>query len=639
MRDPFDETVSVVEELDPDPAPRVGWTHFRELVLGLILVAAVLVWGGWDWWHQEYNQNNYRLGQQAAASQDWDNAFLYFSKVPGYKDAKDRAAEMNKLVTDREKQYKIASTAASEQDWATTLQAARAVRAIQKDYRDSAQLEVDSAAQVYRGALEGSVALRTQARKAALYYRTADGWEWLPRSDRSSQVLRSFDASGAIVYDAPGENWDELRRTPTATPNPNSMVPGMPQLKGRRLMVARYQGKDPVFTTVDIDPSEYNFYWVGEKGMWAFRVDDSAYDSRRSRVALGFAGLIIAYQAFGSSQVDKLNAEPGWISMDFSPDGEHILLVDQGPSSTAEPPLKLYLADGKGTSKRLIYTHDGDLQGVHFSPDSRYVLASTYVHPRLGDTESFGTVLINLEDGKASKLVEKTVKYDQQRTNYPLPLASTFVRAGPLAGHVLIADQTDEHPLLYFFAPDDPSTPAVTLKTGSVQTGATWASPIWATLYSDNIVLAWQERAGSTGSGGHLRTLQIKPDLSMDSSTTPIGGTGWLAYVGVRGNWMIYGTREYGGGGDNANKYSVFSQPLSPQSDAPKATTIFSAALDDIMGFPLARAVYPGSKMLAYVNNGDLHVRTYDGKVDLTLESGVLQLYDPMYNAAWLELR
>src|SRR5688500_12539669 len=119
MRDLFDEPISIVEELDPEPEPSGGWMHLRELILGFLLLVGVLGWSGWEWWQQDQNQASYLIAQQAADEQDWDRALQYFERVKGFKDADVRASEMNKLVTERNRQYEIASSSAEKGDWAT----------------------------------------------------------------------------------------------------------------------------------------------------------------------------------------------------------------------------------------------------------------------------------------------------------------------------------------------------------------------------------------------------------------------------------------------------------------------------------------------------------------------------------------
>lgn len=632
MRDLFDEPISIVEELDPEPEPTGRWLHLREVMLGFLLLAGVLAWSGWEWWQQDYNQSNYLVAQQAADNQDWDRALQYFGIVKGFKDADIRASDMNKLVTERDTQYEIASSSAEKGEWAATLQAAEAVRRVQRNYRDTSQLEAQASWEVYRGALQGVVALRTQGRKPALYYRGMSSWEWLPRSDRRSQVLGTLDASGAIVYDVPGETWDQVKLTPTATPAPASFrISGLPGLEGRALRVARYDEDGLHDFGVNFDPSEHNFYWVGDKGMWAFSLGDRI--GKRPRVMLGFGAIEVTYQAFGSSKPVKVEVQPGWTSMDFAPDGEHILVVDEGPGSNPQQPLEVYLADGAGGNRKLLYSHDGSIQGIQFSPDSKYALLTAYTY-KPGGTTVYRVVLLDLQKGTPQTLIERTLKSDQQRDNYPLPVAGGFLREGRFKGYALVTDDTAGPARIYLFAPGRPP-PFLDMQVESVPRGL-----VLTAHRGDNTLLIWQEEVGTSGEDGPLVILEMGSDWSVTKSTLPVEGEGFLVFGGIRDRWFLFGSREYGGGGNRPDLDSIFSMPLAEIHEGQQMPEpLYSVGLPDVSGFVFARAIYPGRTMLSYVDKGELHVRTYDSKVDLRLENGVLHLYDPLINAAWLHLR
>src|SRR5207302_2502533 len=82
----------------------------------------------------------------------------------------------------------------------------RQVQAIEPAFRDSGRLERQAEQQVYMLALSGTVALRAAGTDAAnppgLYIYMANGWNYLPGSDGSSQV-RSNSATSCLVYDTP----------------------------------------------------------------------------------------------------------------------------------------------------------------------------------------------------------------------------------------------------------------------------------------------------------------------------------------------------------------------------------------------------------------------------------------------------
>ena len=625
MRDLFDEPISIVEDLDPEPEPTGSWLHLREVVLGLLLLVGVFVWSGWEWWHQDQQQANYSIAQQAAADQDWEKALDYFSRVEGYKDADTRATEMKDLVSERNKQYEIAASSAEKGQWAAALQASEAVRRVQRDYRDTNQLEAQASWEVYRGGLEGVVALRTQGRKPALYYRQRDSWEWLPRSDRRSQVMPTLDATGAILYDVPGENWDQVKLTPTATPAPARFrVAGTPGLEGRSLQVAWYGKNDgsPYFG-VNFDPAQYNYYWIGEKGMWGIRQDEDRI-SQRPRVMTGYGAILVDYQPFGSSKPEKVDVQPDWTYVDFAPDGEHILLVQEGAT------LDLYVADGTGGNRKLLYKHDGSIGGVQFSPDSKYALLTAYSYIP-GGTTIYRVVLIDIEKGTPQTLIERALKGVGEGSNYPLPVAGGFLRQGRFKGFVLVADDTADPARVYLFAPGRPA-PMLNMPVESVPAGA-----VWAAQSGDSTLLMWQGEGDTGVEGQPLVMLEMGPEWSVTESTLLFKNREFLVFGGTRDNWLLFGTAEVTG---RDPIYNIYSMPLGQLHEKPRITeSLYSTELPQLNEATTAQTVYAGQTMFSYIEKGDLHVRTYDKKVDLTLENGVLHLYTPATYRALIQMR
>src|SRR5919199_578754 len=175
---PEEPEFSSIEDLDPEPQPRGGRTNAREFLLGLLLVLAVLGWGGWSWAQQESKQSNYRQAQQAAASRDWDEARAHYAAAAGYKDANAHVVEIDKLIARRNMWYTAATQDAGKGDWAASLKAFQTVNDIQPGYADTEQLRKESEARVYQAAVQSAIALRAQAEPPGLYFRDADGWRW-----------------------------------------------------------------------------------------------------------------------------------------------------------------------------------------------------------------------------------------------------------------------------------------------------------------------------------------------------------------------------------------------------------------------------------------------------------------------------
>src|SRR5688572_20428089 len=100
--------IFVVEDLDPEPLPAGRFARSREALLGVGLLVAVLLWAGWQWWHQDNMQRSYRSAQQAAAERRWDDAFAGYRAASGYMNADARATEVSKTITERDGHYSAA---------------------------------------------------------------------------------------------------------------------------------------------------------------------------------------------------------------------------------------------------------------------------------------------------------------------------------------------------------------------------------------------------------------------------------------------------------------------------------------------------------------------------------------------------
>src|SRR4051812_30087386 len=120
-----DPDVSTIEDLDPEPEPSKGRTGKREFVLGMLLLCVVLAWGGWSWWEQQSKQSNYHEAQQAVLDRDWDSAHAHFAAASGYKDANSQLRQIDKLITERDKWYKLALDNRAKKQWAASLKGAQ----------------------------------------------------------------------------------------------------------------------------------------------------------------------------------------------------------------------------------------------------------------------------------------------------------------------------------------------------------------------------------------------------------------------------------------------------------------------------------------------------------------------------------
>ena len=69
-----DGPISIVEDLDPEPPVRPGSSQRLELLVGVVLLASVLGFVAFQWWHQQAQVSDYASGQTAMSANDWDDA-------------------------------------------------------------------------------------------------------------------------------------------------------------------------------------------------------------------------------------------------------------------------------------------------------------------------------------------------------------------------------------------------------------------------------------------------------------------------------------------------------------------------------------------------------------------------------------
>lgn len=202
----FDEPISIVEDLEPEPPSKKGLGRAWEVVLGVLLLLGVVMFAGWQWFHEQSQQNSYAQAQQALANRDLEGARSFFSQASGYKDSDGQAKELGERIKARDLLYTSSNQHAAKGEWAAALQDIRAVEKIEPSYKQTEEIERTALQNVYTDALSGTVALRANANPPGLYYRAADDWLWLEGSDKDSVVF-SYRLGGKIVYDAPGAGW------------------------------------------------------------------------------------------------------------------------------------------------------------------------------------------------------------------------------------------------------------------------------------------------------------------------------------------------------------------------------------------------------------------------------------------------
>jgi hypothetical protein len=187
----FDELISEVEDLDPEPPPK-GRAWLRELVLGMVLLVGVLGFAGWQWWRTEYLQQNYAAGRAALATYNWEQAAAHLSAASGYLDADDLIKMVREKAAERDRLYTAATHAMESQSYIGALENLQKLQSLQPGYKDTSAMRNAATIEVYREALSGTVAMRLNAKQPGLYYRSGDAWFYLVGSDKRSR-MRSLD--------------------------------------------------------------------------------------------------------------------------------------------------------------------------------------------------------------------------------------------------------------------------------------------------------------------------------------------------------------------------------------------------------------------------------------------------------------
>src|SRR5436305_15088193 len=99
---PYDEPISIVEDLDPEPTPKRS-IYTWEVVLGMLLLVGVLTFAGWQWARQSNLQSEYGAAMDAVSHQDWLSAERHFAAASGYLDSDKQAQQAAEKIATRDK--------------------------------------------------------------------------------------------------------------------------------------------------------------------------------------------------------------------------------------------------------------------------------------------------------------------------------------------------------------------------------------------------------------------------------------------------------------------------------------------------------------------------------------------------------
>jgi hypothetical protein len=688
-----DTSVSITEDLDPEPAVRTERAYVREAVLGLVLLLAVIGWAGWQWWGQESLQNNYRLAQRAEAGRDWDEAHARYAAAAGYKDSAARAAQAARIISERDGFYRDALSRVEQKQWSASIKALERLDQVQPGYADSARLRGYVESQIRSEALQGmagTVAVRTGADPPGLYYRSAGGWVWLEGSDPWS-TIHAAGPAGHLLYDVAGADWSpHAPILPAVSPTPDSgeSEPGRPQFAGRRLMLATPRGDKIESSPLALDPSYYDFFVLSERGIWAFRRPVVEPTGSWQMVIGAYLWIFEAdYLAFnattaaGARLIAPLRLPgPEWMVADIPASGERILLLELREPGGRHPgeatpanPNRLYVANPDATDPRAVYTFTGQLRAVQISPDARHALLRIDDPLFDGNAQSNlvrqSVVLVSLEDGEDTILLQRPLPASLLGQSEVPIMGGSFVARGPLAGKVVLMDWRrrdlngprnragNPFSLLSIIDPDRPRVTPIVLRIDGEP--FTHGNPVALVVTEQNHGPAAQtllvrpvQWGGSVPMTNTMTVATVVTDLpaspheglSLDVSYTvarlPLDKQEIIQGMRMRGDNLVYNTVDFAGHAGSVVPYAVRSVPLSDLSGGQVSPVEAYRGTEPSETFSPYRASWvAGDNWLAYVKDGELHARSYLGDADVVVEDGVTNLYTFGWAEMWASLR
>ncbi|MDQ3929309.1 MAG: hypothetical protein M3328_09195, partial [Chloroflexota bacterium] len=356
-----------------------------------------------------------------------------------------------------------------------------------------------------------------------------------------------------------------------------------------------------------------------------------------------FAGNELAYQGYGSSITSTIDIAPNMAVADFGTKAGYLLTAEFDPKAPGTGGLKLYVTAPDGTQRRLVFTTTDSIRTARFSADDRYVIITTVQHTE-GGNGKMAAVLLDLEqETEPRTLVETAVRVTRTGTSLILTgsseLGTYFLRRGHFANYVLvtITDSNSGSEVKLF----NPAHPEWSRTIAQVPT-ATVYMPTYEQPDGNTLITYASPREGmNTLVAGRpiTGTLSIAQyDVALAQWTyVPVRVTTHEGvvlsperkseYGSDFTSFMLVGDRlAYGAFFFNPIEYSTifYSMPLADlDKEQPAITELFKVAQSPETRFTY-QSWFPGPSLFVYTDEQHaLHVRTYDGAIDLVLERGV----------------
>ena len=633
-----DSPVSIVEDLDPPSAPRKDKVEVRELLLGLLLLVAVVGWAVLQTAQQEGPAAQYRTAQQAEREGKWSEALSHYSAATGYPGAADGVTRVRRAIDGLQEQVVSARWYSQEGQWASALQSVQSARAIDRNFGNLASIEAEAKSHVYSQALLGAVVMREVDGLPALYYRSATEWVHLPGSDGLSKVLAS-DSGTRFVYDVPVQ-WCTPSPV-TDSPSGRLLTPAE-RLKDRRLVAALFDETVPRFYPLNLDTTLYATYKIGQSGVWGL----PGYRSvRGDQVGMFWSALPVeepvGYQAFGSTTAATLRLPgPDWVALETiaGEAGGRLLLADLTGGV-----VHLYVSEPDGSNPRSLYSAGGGLEMIVASPNGRYVVI-TQRTPRTEHVHKESAVLLDLEGTQPPRMLVEAETTELSGSRTFLWVMAGFLSEGTLGGKVLVTHWTEDGTTLYIFDPGGSQEPQATATIPGAPKAGIQFKEVRSARDGVWPVAIWEMESDGAPPTGEVVATRLAPDTDVVTRTLTLQADSFIMPAGVRGNYVIWTAYKRAVNVDGSKSavqpVTFYSLPLRDLDELrPQPTVFFSRTLpgpDQSRSVSGAdSSVSLGPEMLAYIQGADLRARTYDGAVDVLLESGVVRFEGDNWYSRW----
>lgn len=636
------DSLSVIEDLDPEAEEKPGTGRKREMLLGGALLVAVVVFALWQWMRQDYQARQYQAGRDAVNVNNWDAAIGYFEQAAGYSDADVFAENARRTVARRDSLYESASEHIERNEWLQALRDIREIGKIQPTYKDVEVKEELALEKVYDDALGGAVARRQAADPPGLYLRMPSAWVWLEGSDTRSTWLGN-EGQDHIVYDVPS---DEGEVTPTAIPGEGGDEPAY-LFAGRSLVDAQVGADGITFTKMPVDPSAYPPVFVGKGGVWAVNVDTFREQAQYAFpfVRNYFWGSELSYQEYGSKVSETLELAAsatyteGEVLAFVDPNSDRYVLARwsnghmDGPHEDTAIDVFAGWADGE---RRLVFTHKGGmLESAQISPDGRYMVVVT----KQTFNRSFDMItasLLDLEGSGPARILKESTRYHSESDL--LALTAAFVSSGAYQGKLLLAEYGRHGTQISLIDP--------ALATGGAQAFFTLSTTTLPEDIASSWYIAQQDAQGVVLAANDTRTRLYSADpvtttvhllvltpggLPETYMVMPDEATNEIPRVIMDEKKITLVAHQPAHGEDEKEKFTVYEMARSADAkgvqDLRKIFTT-SETTEGYSIYGMQTTLHMGKTLIAYTMNGELRVRTRDGTVDLMLERGAPVIYE-----------